>query len=61
MVATLPSTLVAGKVDPFEYANVGSYDGLSRIWEENHTVAPGFVDINVTPTSEWTQQPSGPR
>jgi hypothetical protein len=42
-------------------ANVGSYEGINRMWEANHTVDSAFLDINVEPAAVWTQPPSGPR
>ena len=47
MVPALPNTALAVKVDPFEYANVGSFDGLIGVYEESHRVDAAFEDTNV--------------
>ena len=46
MVPALPSISV-GKVDPFQYANIGSFDGLTGVYETRHLVDAAFTDMNV--------------
>jgi hypothetical protein len=69
-ISDLPGTASAVTVDPFEYANVGSYDWLNRMHEARHAVDPNFMKMNVdsydwlnetTAITESTQQPGGPR
>ncbi len=47
MVPALPNTALAVKVDPFEYVNVGSFDGLIGVYETSHLVDAAFADMNV--------------
>ena len=42
MVSALPSTAVAGRVDSFQYANIGSFDGLTGVYETRHLVDAAF-------------------
>lgn len=73
-ISDLPGTASPVTVDPFEYANVGSYDWLNRMHEERHAVDPDFMYMNVEsyewlneiaakagPITEPIQQPGGPR
>ena len=59
MVPALPSTPVAGKVDPFQYVNVGSFDGLIGVYEERHLVDPAFADMNVSSYENLTPMVPG--
>lgn len=74
-ISDQPGTASAITVDPFEYANVGSYDWLISVAEERHAVDPDFMKVNVGsydwlnrvheerygPITEPIQQPGGPR
>ena len=59
MVPALSSTAVAGKVDPFQYANVGSFDGLIGVYEERHLVDAAFADMNVASYENLTPMVPG--
>jgi hypothetical protein len=73
-ISDLPGTASAATVDPFEYANIGSYEGLNRVHEARYAVDPDFMKINVEfhdwlgestlkngPITEPILQPGGPR
>ena len=45
----------------FLEANVASYDGLIRIFEERHAVDPTFLAINTQLPSTYVEPAAGPR
>ena len=47
MVPALLDRALVVKVDPFEYANVGSFAGLIGVFEKGHRVGAAFEEMNI--------------